>query len=150
MPFNIKEHSRLRVAWFKYQNILADMNNYYNRKKFIQNEMDVNNLSQWEATLAFEEEIKKTDRQRREEMNQIRKRVVADRKKMAEIVRIREVEEEHERLAVLEERRKVRELRKEQVKHSPPPLRRSARVHSKTSNDPLTSYKRGSMYTKTA
>ena len=89
--------------------------------------MDTNKLSRWEATLAFEEEIKKVERQCREEMNQIHKQVIAERKKMAEIFRIREEEEERERQA----KRKARELRKEQLKNSPPPLRRSARVRNK-------------------
>ena len=93
--------------------------------------MDTNKLSRWEATLAFEEEIKKVERQCREEMNQIHKQVVAERKKMTELFRIREEEEERERQAVLEKRRKARELRKEQLKNSPPPLRRSARVRNK-------------------
>ena len=150
MPFDIIENSRLRNTWYKYQHILAEMNGYYNKKEFIQNQMDTNKLSRWEATLAFEEEIKKVERQCREEMNQIHKQVIAERKKMAELFRIREEEEERERQAVLEKRRKARELRKEQLKNSPPPLRRSARVHSKTSNDPLAKYRCGSMYTKTA
>lgn len=131
MPFNLKENSRLRNTWYKYQHILAEMNGYYNKKEFIQNQMDTNKLSRWEATLAFEEEIKKVERQCREEMNQIHKQVVAERKKMTELFRIREEEEERERQAVLEKRRKARELRKEQLKNSPPPLRRSARVRNK-------------------
>ena len=131
MPFDIIENSRLRNTWYKYQHILAEMNGYYNKKEFIQNQMDTNKLSRWEATLAFEEEIKKVERQCREEMNQIHKQVIAERKKMAEIFRIREEEEERERQAVLEKRRKARELRKEQLKNSPPPLRRSARVRNK-------------------
>ena len=68
MPINIREDRRLSVTWCKYKNILADMNKRLNRQNFIKNEMDVNKLSQWEATLAFEEEIKKVERQRREEM----------------------------------------------------------------------------------
>ena len=131
MPFDIIENSRLRNTWYKYQHILAEMNGYYNKKEFIQNQMDTNKLSRWEATLAFEEEIKKVERQCREEMNQIHKQVVAERKKMTELFRIREEEEERERQAVLEKRRKARELRKEQLKNSPPPLRRSARVRNK-------------------
>ena len=131
MPFDIIENSRLRNTWYKYQHILAEMNGYYNKKEFIQKQMDTNKLSRWEATLAFEEEIKKVERQCREEMNQIHKQVIAERKKMTELFRIREEEEERERQAVLEKRRKARELRKEQLKNSPPPLRRSARVRNK-------------------
>lgn len=135
MPFNIKEDSRLRVAWFKYQNILADMNNYYKRKEFIQNEMDVNKMSRWEAGLLFDEEIKKVERQCREEINQIRKLIIAERKEKEAQDQIYEEEEERKRLATLEGRRIARELRKAQLKESPPPLRRSGRVHSKTLNN---------------
>lgn len=131
-PININEDRRLRVTWCKYQNILTDMNRNSNKKECIQNQMDTNKLSRWEATLAFEEEIKKVERQRREEMNQIRKQFLAEKKEKEEQDRIREEEKERERQAVLEERRKARESRKEQLQNSPPPLRRSARVRSKT------------------
>lgn len=93
--------------------------------------MDTNKLSRWEATLAFEEEIKKVERQCREEMNQIHKQVLAEKKEKEVQDKIREEEEERERQTVLEKRRAARELRKEQLKNSPHPLRRSARVRSK-------------------
>ena len=141
MPaINIKEDRRLRITWFKYQHILADMNNHHNRKKFIQNQMDTNKLSQWEATLVFEEELKKVDRQRREEMNQIRKQCIAEKKE-------KEEEDERKRVAALEERRNVRKMRKEERESlPPPPVRRSARINSKTTDNPIETYQRGSVY----
>lgn len=149
MPaINIKEDRRLRVTWFKYQNILADMNNHYNRKNFIQNQMNTNKLSQWEATLVFEEEVKKVERQRREEINQIRKQIITEKEKFKALNKHIEEEEERNRLAALEEKRNARALRKEEMKVSPPPLRRSARVHSKISDDYDATWKRGSFYKK--
>lgn len=128
MPIDINEDRRLRVTWFKYKHILADMNNRYNRKKFIQNQMDTNKLSQWEATLVFEEEVKKVDRQRREEMSQNRIQFIAEKKE-------KEEEDERKRVAALEERRNVRKMRKEERESlPPPPVRRSARINRKTTN----------------
>ncbi len=142
MPIDIREDRRLRIAWFKYQHILADMNNHYNKKKFIQNQMDTNKLSSWEATLVFDEELKKIDRQRREEMNQIRKQCIAERKE-------KEEEDERKRVAALEERRNVRKMRKEERESlPPPPLRRSARINSKTTDDYNATWIRGSFYKK--
>jgi len=134
MPININEDRRLRVAWLKYQNIINDMNKYLHKKKFIQNEIDVNNMSRWEAGLAFDEEIKKIEQQRREEMNVIRKQARAEKKQQEE-------DEMRKKDAALEERRIKREMRKKtQSELSPPPLRRYARVHKKTSNNPLSMY----------
>ncbi len=148
MPINIREDRRLRVTWCKYQIILADMNKRCARTNFIQNEMNVNKVSHWEATLVFEEEIKKVEQQRREEMKQIRKQFVAEKKETEAQDKIREEEEERKRLAILQEKRNARELRKEEMKASPPPLRRSARVHSKNSDDYDARWKRGSFYKK--
>lgn len=148
MPINIREDRRLSVTWCKYKNILADMNKRLNRQNFIKNEMNVNKLSQWEATLAFEEEIKKVERQRREEMNQIRKQIITEKEKFKALNKNIEEEEERNRLAALEEKRNARALRKEEMKVSPPPLRRSARVHSKNSDDYDATWKRGSFYKK--
>lgn len=140
MPIDIKEDRRLRVTWFKYQHILADMNNHYNRKKFIQNQMDTNKLSQWEATLVFEEEVKKVDRQRREEMSQIRKQFIAEKKE-------KEEEDERTRVAALEEIRNVRKMRKEERESlPPPPVRRSARINRKTTDVPIEKFQCGSVY----
>lgn len=140
MPIDIREDRRLRITWFKYQHILADMNNHYNKKKFIQNQMDTNKLSSWEATLVFDEELKQIDRQRREEMNRIRKQYIAERKE-------KEEEDERNRLATLEERSNVRKMRKEERKSlPPPPVRRSARINSKTTNNPIEKFQRGSVY----
>lgn len=147
MSININDDRRLRVTWLKYQNIINDMKKYAQKKEFIQNKVDVNGLSRWEAGLAFDEEIKKIEQQRREEMNVIRKTMNTERKQQEEQDKIREQEETRKKTALLEERRQTRELRKAELPHY---VRRSARVHSKTSNDPLISYKRGSMYTKTA
>ena len=80
--------------------------------------------------------------QRRKEIYETQKIVRAEKAE-------REQKEEEHKL-MLSRRRQDRLERKKAQEASPPPLRRSARVHSKSSNDPLTRYKRGSMYTKTA
>lgn len=133
MPaIDIKEDRRLRVAWFKYQHILTDMNGRYNKQKFIQNQMDTNNLSQWEAMLVFEGEIKKIEQQRRTEMYEIRKQVIAEHKEKKQQEKIRDEEEKQRKLAELEKKRVTRQLRKEQLLESPPPLRRSNRIASRS------------------
>lgn len=129
MPIDINEDRRLRVTWLKYQNIINDMNNYFYKKKIIKDEMDVNMLSRWEAGVVFEEEIRKIEQKRREEMNVIRKAVRTERK-------ICEQEDTRQKLVEFEEKRIARKLRKTQRIESPPPLRRSARLYSKTLNDP--------------
>ena len=145
MPINIKEDRRLRVIWCKYQNILVDMKSYYYRTNSVKNEMDVNKLSSSEATIAFEEEIRKIEQQRRAEMNQIRKQIIAEKNGS---YTISEQEEARNRLIALEEIRIARELRNERMKDSPPRLRRSAGINSKTTDDPSASWKCGSIYKK--
>ena len=140
MPINLKEHSRIKKAWFEHQHLLADMKGRNNKNKFIQNQMDTNNLSRWEATIAFDEEYKKLEKQCREEMKQIRKEVIAEKKE-------KEAENERKRVAALEGRRNVRKMRKEERESlPPPPVRRSARINSKTTVDPIEKFQRGSVY----
>lgn len=144
MSINLLEHSRIRNAWFEHQHRLVDMKSRNNRKNFIQNQMNTNKLSHWEATIAFDEEYKKLEKQCREEMKQIRKEVTAGKQKMEALFKIREEEEERKRLTVLEERRKLRALRKEQQENSPPRVRRSARLNPESTR----LLRRGSFYTK--
>jgi hypothetical protein len=129
MSIDINEDRRLRVTWFKYQHILADMTNYYKKKEFIQNQMDTSKLSQWEATLVFEEEVKKVETQRRTEMNQIRKQVIAEKKeKKAQEQKEKEIEYEIKKIHK-NELRLVRQIRKaEQIYITP---RRSKRLAKK-------------------
>lgn len=132
MPIDINEDRRLRVTWFKYENMLK--------------EHERSRKTNWkEGTMGEWNQIRKNlEYARRTEMLDIRKQVRKEKKE-------REEKEQLEAEKEAEKRRMKRELRKkEQAELSPPPLRRSARVHKKTSNDPLSIYKYGSMYTKTA
>ena len=144
MPIDLLEHSHIRKAWFEHQHLLADMKSRKNKQNFIQNQMDTNKLSRWEATIAFDEEVKKFEKQCREEIKQIHKKVTAEKQKMKALFKIREEQEERNRLAALEERRKLRASRKEQLEQSPPPVRRSARFH----RDPYGRERRGSFFKK--
>ena len=144
MPINLLEHSRIRKAWFEHKHLLADMNGRKNKQKFIQNQMDTNKLSRWEATIAFDKEVKKIEKQCRDEMKKIHNEVTAEKQKMEALFKIREEQEERNRLAALEERRKLRASRKEQLEQSPPPVRRSARFN----RDPYGREKRGSFFKK--
>ncbi len=131
MPIDINEDRKLRLIWCKYQNALVDheLSRKIHWKK--------NTLDEWEQVR------RDLESQRRKELYETRKMIRAEKAELRE-----QREEEHKR--VLSRRRQDRLERKKAQEASPPPLRRSARVHSKTSNDPLASYKRGSMYTKTA
>jgi hypothetical protein len=132
MPIDINENHQLRLIWSKYQNVLTD--HQRSRKAHWKN----NTLDEWEQVR------RDLESQRRKELYEMQK-IVRDKKAENE----RQLHEEHK--LMLEKRRQDRLERKEANDAlPPPPLRRSARVHSKTSNDPLASYMRGSMYTKTA
>jgi hypothetical protein len=143
MTIDINEDRRLRDIWRKYKNRLAS----FPSRGLIEHEMRVNQLSLWDANEILKQEIRKIEYQRREELTKTRILVRAEKKIQEEQEK---KENEEKRVQAAEKKLMTRELRKVQLVESPPPLRRSARIHSKTSNDPLTSYKRGSMYTKTA
>ena len=132
MPIDINEDRKLSLIWSKYKNMLAD--HQRSRRAHWKN----NTLDEWEQVR------RDLESQRRKEISEMQKIV---RAKKAE--NERQLREEHK--LMLEKRRQDRLERKETKDASPtPPLRRSARVHHKTSNDPLSLYRRGSMYIKTA
>ena len=135
MPIDINEDRKLRLIWCKYQNALVD----HERSRRIH--WKKNTLDEWEQVR------RDLESQRRKEIYETRKIVRAEKAEREENERQLREQREEERKLMLSRRRQERKKAQEA---SPPHLRRSARVHSKTSNDPLTSYKRGSMYTKTA
>jgi hypothetical protein len=135
MPIDINEDRKLRLIWCKYQNALVD----HERSRRIH--WKKNTLDEWEQVR------RDLESQRRKEIYETRKIVRAEKAEREENERQLREQREEERKLMLSRRRQERKKAQEA---SPPPLRRSARVHSKTSNDPLASYKRGSMYTKTA
>ena len=132
MPIDINEDRKLSLIWSKYKNMLAD--HQRSRRAHWKN----NTLDEWEQVR------RDLESQRRKEISETRKIVRAEKTEIE-----RQLREEHE--LMLEKRRQDR-LEREETKDAspPPPLRRSARVHRKTSNDPLSLYRRGSMYIKTA
>jgi len=132
MPIDINEDRKLSLIWSKYQNVLAD--HQRSRRAHWKN----NTLDEWEQVR------RDLESQRRKEISEMQKIVRAEKTENE-----RQLREEHK--LMLEKRRQDRLERKETKDASPtPPLRRSARVHHKTSNDPLSLYRRGSMYIKTA
>ena len=131
MPIDINEDRKLSLIWSKYKNMLAD--HQRSRRAHWKN----NTLDEWEQVR------RDLESQRRKEIYEMQKIVRAEKTENE-----RQLREEHK--LMLEKRRQDSLERKEAKDASPPPLRRSARVHSKTSNDPLALYRRGSMYTKTA
>jgi len=132
MPIDINEDRKLSLIWSKYQNALAD--HQRSRRAHWKN----NTLDEWEQVR------RDLESQRRKEISEMQKIVRAEKTENE-----RQLREEHK--LMLEKRRQDRLERNETKDASPtPPLRRSARVHHKTSNDPLSLYRRGSMYIKTA
>mgnify|MGYP000223799173 FL=1 len=132
MPIDINEDRKLSLIWSKYQNVLAD--HQRSRRAHWKN----NTLDEWEQVR------RDLESQRRKEISEMQKIVRAEKTENE-----RQLREEHK--LMLEKRRQDRLERNETKDASPtPPLRRSARVHHKTSNDPLSLYRRGSMYIKTA
>ena len=132
MPIDINEDRKLSLIWSKYKNMLAD--HQRSRRAHWKN----NTLDEWEQVR------RDLESQRRKEISEMQKIVRAEKTENE-----RQLREEHK--LMLEKRRQDRLERKETKDASPtPPLRRSARVHHKTSNDPLSLYRRGSMYIKTA
>lgn len=134
MPIDINEDRRLRVAWFKYNNIIGDMNNYYYKKKYLNDVMEYHKCSRWEAENAFEYEIKKIEQERRNEMNKIRKEVAIEKKKKEE----QERKEREEREKLYKQNLEKKRLEREQTKaeQNNVPVRRSKRLAKKNSNSP--------------
>ena len=131
MPIDINEDRKLSLIWSKYKNMLAD--HQRSRRTHWKN----NTLDEWEQVR------RDLESQRRKELYETREIVRAEKAENE-----RQLREEHK--SMLEKRRQDSLERKKAQESSPPPLRRSARVHHKTSNDPLSLYRRGSMYIKTA
>lgn len=132
MPIDINEDRRLRVTWIKYNNIIGDMKNYYYKKKYINDVMEDHNCSRYEAENAYEDEIKKIEQKRRNEMNKIRKEVAIEKKNKEE----QERKEREEREKLYKQNLEKKRLKREQTKaeQTNDPVRRSKRVAKKNSN----------------
>lgn len=148
MPFDINEDKQLRLVWFKYANHIHDLKTHFYKNETIRpRTFKYREMSDtiFEKQLELDSQIRMLEEQRRKEMKEIRTKV---RKEKAEKI-------EKERLALekktqenAEKKRINRELRKELQKTSPPPLRRSARVHNRFNDDSEYKYRRGSIYKK--
>jgi hypothetical protein len=99
----------------------------------------------FEKQLDLDSQIRMLEEQRRKEMKEIRTKV---RKEKSENIEKEKLALEKKRQENAEKRRVNRELRENLIQQSPPPLRRSVRVHNKTNDDPEYKYRRGSMYKK--
>lgn len=127
MNIDINLDHRLRVAWYHYENQIRDITR--NRRAFIKRKMN-NNLTLWDASELFNEEIKKLEKIRRIELDHIHTIVLAENK---EKQRILEAEQEQKRIE-LEERREQRRIERKanKTQHGDQmPTRRSARVANK-------------------
>ena len=129
-PIDINLDRRLRLVWHNYQIQMNALKR--NRRSCIQNEMS-NNMSSWDATQLFDEEVRNLERLRRIELDHIKSLAKAENK---EKQRMRE-EEEAQRKDVLSARREQLRLEREANKNvaATIPLRRSRRLAKKQNND---------------
>ena len=125
MPIDINEDRRIRLIWFKYWEIL----NVHKRSR--NTHWKNNTLDEWEKV------HRGLESQRRKEICQVQKIVRAERRELEEKDRQLREQKQEEHKKVLLKRQQSRLERKKAQQASPPPLRRSARLHSKTSNDQL-------------
>ena len=136
MTIDINLDRRLRVTWCKYQIILSDMKRSYNRKKFI---TDAKCDSLWDAEQLFAEEIRKIEKQRRTELDTIKKQVNIENAERLQMQKAYDEQIKTEKSAKREKRRKQLELSKKET----PLIRTSARFRK---NAPEYEYSRGSMW----
>ena len=125
MTIDINLDRRLRVTWCKYQIILSDMKRSYNRKKFI---TDAKCDSLWDAEQLFAEEIRKIEKQRRTELDTIKKQVKIENAERLQMKKAYDEQIKTEKSAQREKRRKQLELSKKET----PSLRTSARIRKNT------------------
>ena len=125
MTIDINLDRRLRVTWCKYQIILSDMKRSYNRKKFI---TDAKCDSLWDAEQLFAEEIRKIEKQRRTELDTIKKQVKIENAERLQMQKAYDEQIKTEKSAQREKRRKQLELSKKET----PALRTSARIRKNT------------------
>lgn len=145
MPFDINSDRRLSNTWNTIQQAIRELQRYRHIK--IQNIMKENKVSLYEARDILDNKIKHLEQQRREEMKRVQKDIDEENKlkKQEEDERMTQ---EKEKLSLRREQLhqdKIEKAKKE--KETPPRLRRSARVQRKTSDDPMTTWNRGSLYT---
>lgn len=148
MPFDINEDKQLRIIWFKYENEINDLKTRFCKNEKIRSRtFKYKEMSDtmFEKQLDLDNQVRMLEEQRRKEMKEIRIKV---RKEKAENIEKEKQELEKKRLEMVEKKRINRELREKLIQQSPPPLRRSVRVHNKTNDDPEYKYRRGSMYKK--
>ena len=149
MPFDINEDKQLRIVWFKYENEIKGLKTHFHKNEKINSKsLKYNRISDnmFEKQLELDTQIRNLEEQRRKEMKEIRTKV---RKEKAEKKANEKLELEKKNQEIAEKKRinrKLRELRKEQQKTSPPPLRRSARVYNKSNS--VVFERRGSFYKK--
>jgi hypothetical protein len=126
MTIDINLDRRLRLVWHHYQIQINSLKR--NRRSFIHSEMS-NNMSLWDATQLFDEEVRNMDRLRRIELDHIKSLAKAENK---EKQRMQEEEEEQRKIA-LSARREQRKLEGDANKNAAEtiPPRRSRRLAKK-------------------
>lgn len=145
MPFDINSDRRLRNTWDTIQEMINDLQRYRHIKlRFIMNE---NNVSLYEATDILDNKIKHLEQQRREEMKRIQKDIDEENKLKKQEDQERMMQEKEKLSLRREELRQAKIEKALKEKETPSRVRRSARVRSKTSDDPRAKCYRGSLYT---
>ena len=145
MPYDINSDRRLRNTWDTIQQAIRELQKYRHIK--VQNIMKENKVSLYEAGDILDNKIKHLEQQRREEMERILKDIDEENKLKKQEEEERMMQEKEKLSLRREELRQAKIEKALKEKETPPRVRRSARVRSKTSDDPMAKCYRGSLYT---
>ena len=128
MPIDINLDRRLRDAWNHYEIDIKTLKR--NRRSVIQIEMS-NGKSLWEASEAFNDQLKRIDEMRRVEIDHLYSLIQTENREKQKM----EQEEQQQRKRELSAKRERQRLKREEIKMNPPAPRRSARVTNKNKTD---------------
>ena len=145
MPFNINSDRRLSNTWNTIQQAIRELQKYRHIK--VQNIMKENKVSLYEAGDILDNKIKHLEQQRREEMKRVQQDIDEENKLKKQEEEERMMQEKEKLSLRREELHQAKIKRAKKEKETPSRLRRSARVQSKTSDDPRAKWNRGSLYT---
>jgi hypothetical protein len=145
MPYDINSDRRLRNTWNTIQQAIRELQRYRHIK--VQNIMKENKVSLYEAKDILDNKIKHLEQQRREEMKRVQKDIDEENKLKKQEEEERMMQEKEILSLRREELRQAKIEKAKKEKETPSRLRRSARIRSKTSDDPRATCYRDSLYT---
>ncbi len=128
MPIDINLDRRLENAWFHHEWYIKNLKR--NRRSVIQIEMS-NGKTPWEASEAFNDELKRIEEMRRVEIDHLYSLIQTENREKQKM----EQEEQQQRKRDLSAKRERQRLKREEIKMNPPAPRRSARVANKNKTD---------------